>query len=170
MCDRVELCDFLVSDSSVHEGLTLSWPAGHICPTYKESFQVHWDNSIPLFLHAAFYFEVSLFRWTSQNAFSHKTSMYKWYCVPLHTVLCNVMLCHWASTSDVSKDCTAFMYGVKQSKNNNHFGKMRVTQVWLIREITTILWKNHELLITNMVSYPRRLDFSGCTAIVALRS
>jgi len=29
--------------------LTLSWPAGHICPTYKESFQVRWDNSIPLF-------------------------------------------------------------------------------------------------------------------------
>ena len=32
---------------------TLSWPGGHICPTYKESFQVRWDNSIPLFLHAA---------------------------------------------------------------------------------------------------------------------
>jgi len=26
--------------------LTLLWPAGHICPTYKESFQVCWDNSI----------------------------------------------------------------------------------------------------------------------------
>jgi hypothetical protein len=25
--------------------LTLSWPAGHIGPTYKESFQVHWENS-----------------------------------------------------------------------------------------------------------------------------
>ena len=32
--------------------LTLSWPVGHICPTYKESFQVHWNNSVPLFLHA----------------------------------------------------------------------------------------------------------------------
>jgi len=30
--------------------LTLSWPAGHICPTYKESFQVRWDKSIQLFL------------------------------------------------------------------------------------------------------------------------
>jgi len=28
--------------------LTLLWPAGHICLAYKESFQVHWDNSIPL--------------------------------------------------------------------------------------------------------------------------
>jgi len=53
----------------------------HICPTYKESFQVRWDNSIPLFLHAAIYLEVSLFRWTSQNAFSRETAVYKWYCV-----------------------------------------------------------------------------------------
>ena len=37
--------------------LTLSWPAGHIRPAYKESFQVRWDNSIPLFLHAAIYLE-----------------------------------------------------------------------------------------------------------------
>jgi len=35
--------------------------SGHICPTYKESLQVRWDNSIPLFLHAAIYLEVSLF-------------------------------------------------------------------------------------------------------------
>jgi len=27
----------------------------YICPTYKEFFQVRWDNSIPLFLHAAIY-------------------------------------------------------------------------------------------------------------------
>jgi hypothetical protein len=61
--------------------LTLSRPVGYICSTFKESFQVRWDNSIPLFLHAAIYLEVSLFRWTSQNAFSHETSVYKWYCV-----------------------------------------------------------------------------------------
>ena len=61
--------------------LTLSWPARHMCPTHKESFQVHWDNSIPLFLHASIYLEVSLFHWTSENAFSHETVMYKWYCV-----------------------------------------------------------------------------------------
>jgi len=61
--------------------LTLSWPAGHIRPTYKESFQVRWDNSIPLFLRAAIYLEVSLFRWTSQNAVFHETAAYKWYCV-----------------------------------------------------------------------------------------
>jgi len=63
--------------------LTLSWPAGHtrICPSYKESFQVRWDNSIPIFLRAAIYLEVSLFRWTSQNAFFRETAEYKWYCV-----------------------------------------------------------------------------------------
>ena len=54
---------------------------GHICPTYKESFQVRWDNGIPLFLHAVIYLEVSLFRWTSQNAFFRVTAVYKWYCV-----------------------------------------------------------------------------------------
>jgi len=56
--------------------LTLSWPAGHIFPTYKESFQVSLDNSSPLFLHVAIYLEVSLFRWTSQNAFSRETAVY----------------------------------------------------------------------------------------------
>jgi hypothetical protein len=61
--------------------LHVSWPAGHICPTYKEYFQVRWDNSIPLFLHAAIYLEEFLFRWTSQNAFSCETAVYKWYCV-----------------------------------------------------------------------------------------
>ena len=71
--------------------LTLSWPEGHICPTFKESFQVRWDKSIPLFLHAAIYLEVSLFRWTSQNAFSRQTALYEWYSVhcciaALHTV------------------------------------------------------------------------------------
>jgi hypothetical protein len=66
--------------------LTLSWPAGHMCPTYKESFQVHCDNSIPLFLHAVIYLEVSLFRWTSQNAFSRETAVYKWYCVQVSFV------------------------------------------------------------------------------------
>jgi len=61
--------------------LTLSWPAGHMSPTYKESFQVRWDNSTPLFLHAAIYLEVSLFCWTTQYSFSSKTAVYKWYCV-----------------------------------------------------------------------------------------
>jgi hypothetical protein len=36
--------------------------SGTYISTYKESFQVRWDNSIPLFLHAAIYLEVSLFR------------------------------------------------------------------------------------------------------------
>ena len=47
----------------------------------RRAFQVRWDNSIPLFLHAAIYLGVSLFRWTSQNAFSRETAVYKWYCV-----------------------------------------------------------------------------------------
>jgi len=64
---------------------------GHISPTYKESFQVCWVNSIPLFLLAAIYLEASVFRWTSQNAFSLETALYKWYRVQccyaaLHTV------------------------------------------------------------------------------------
>jgi len=47
---------------------------------------------MPLFLHAAIYREVSVFRWTSQNAFSRETAVYKWYCVQccyaaLHTAL-----------------------------------------------------------------------------------
>ena len=54
------------------------------CPTYKESFQVRWDNSIPLFLHASIYLEVSLFRWTSQNAFSHVQMI---LCAMLHAAL-----------------------------------------------------------------------------------
>ena len=75
----------------VFPSLTLSWSAGHICPTYKESFQVRWDKNIPLSVHAAIYLEVPLFRWTSQNAFSRETTLYKWYCVQcciaaLHTV------------------------------------------------------------------------------------
>jgi hypothetical protein len=36
--------------------------SGMYMSTYKESFQVRWDNSIPLFLHAAIYLDVSLFR------------------------------------------------------------------------------------------------------------
>jgi len=71
--------------------LTLSWPAGHICPTYKESFQVRWHKSIPIFLHAAIYLEVSLFRWTSQNAFSRDTAVCKWYCV--HSIICIRLFC-----------------------------------------------------------------------------
>ena len=80
-----------VYDSVISHTLTLSWPAVHTCPTDKESFQVCWDNSIPLFLHAAVYLVVSVFHWTSQNAFSRERAVYEWYCVQcciaaLHTV------------------------------------------------------------------------------------
>jgi hypothetical protein len=74
-----------VKSLSLTEGcigrLSLSWPAGQICPTYKGSFQVRWDNSIALFLYAVIQLKVYLFRWTSQNAFSRETAVYKWYCV-----------------------------------------------------------------------------------------
>ena len=74
--------------------LTLLWPAGHTCPTYKEALQVRWDNSIPLFLHAVIYLEVSLFHWTSQNAFSRETSVYKWYCCAmLHSSIAHSIIC-----------------------------------------------------------------------------
>ena len=65
---------------------------------YKESFQVHWDNSIPLFLHAGIYLEVSLFCWTSQNAFSHETAVYKWMEKKWDTVIpvnLKKTLCKW---------------------------------------------------------------------------
>jgi hypothetical protein len=80
--------------------LTLSWPAGHIFSTYKESFQVRWGNSIPLFLHAAIYLEIYIFRRTSQNEFSRETAVYKWYCVQccvaaLHTV--SFVIISWKS-------------------------------------------------------------------------
>ena len=75
--------------------LTLSWTAGHICPTYKEPFQVRWDKGIPLFLHVAIYHEVSLFRWTIQNAFSRETAvLYKWYCVQCCMQHCTQALQH----------------------------------------------------------------------------
>jgi hypothetical protein len=61
--------------------LTLSWPAGHICSTYKMSLQVRWDTSNPFLLHAAIYLELSLLRETSQNAFSRATTVYIRYCV-----------------------------------------------------------------------------------------
>jgi hypothetical protein len=80
-CHMVPTLPTFVHQITDTEGLTLSWPAGHLCPTYKESFQVHWDNSISLFLHAATYLEVSLFRWTSRNAFPRETAVYKWYCM-----------------------------------------------------------------------------------------
>jgi hypothetical protein len=43
-----------------------------------------WDNSIPLFLHAAIHLKVSLFHWTSQNAFSHVQMI---LCAMLHAAL-----------------------------------------------------------------------------------
>ena len=79
--------------------LTLSWPAGHTCLTHKESFQVRWDNSIPIFLHAAIFLEVSLFRWTSQNAFSRVQMI---LFAMLHSALQTVSFVHGKMHSDWS--------------------------------------------------------------------
>jgi hypothetical protein len=68
-----------------------SWPAGHICPSYKEFFQVRWDNNILLLLNAAIYLEVSLFRWISQNAFSRETAVYKWYII--YRIVSYIIIC-----------------------------------------------------------------------------
>jgi len=91
----------------VNGDLTLSWPAGHMCPTYKESFQVRWDNSIPLFLHAAIYLEVSLVRWTSQNAFPRETAVYKWYLEPVW------VCCGWRTppTAHSNRFQVSFVHG-----------------------------------------------------------
>jgi hypothetical protein len=88
--------------SNPNEDVNLSWEVTQdknlpfrdqrdIFQTYKESFQVRWDNSIPLFLHAAVYLEVSLLRWIIQNVFPRETALYKRYRVQcyvaaLHTV------------------------------------------------------------------------------------
>jgi hypothetical protein len=85
--------------------LTVSWPAGHTCPTNKEFFQVRWDNSNPLFLHAAIYLEVSLFRWTSQNAFFTRNSTVQMIlCAMLHSSIAHRSFVHrcfaWKMYSD----------------------------------------------------------------------
>ena len=77
-----------------HMFLTLSWPAGHTRPTYKESFQVRWDNGIPLFLDVAIYLEVSLFRWTGQNAFFPRNRRVQMIlCAMLHSSIAHSIIC-----------------------------------------------------------------------------
>ena len=66
--------------------LTLSWPAGRICPTYEESFfEVRWDNSIPLFLHAAIYLEVSIPLNQSECIFPRNSHVQMILCAKLHS-------------------------------------------------------------------------------------
>ena len=69
---------------------------GHICPTLKESFQVRWDNGIPLFLHSAICLEVSLFRWTSQCIFPRNSRVQMILCAMLHgiahSIICRLLL------------------------------------------------------------------------------
>ena len=77
-----------VAYATTSMALGIIWPHK---PRHYAKVGIHWDNSIPLFLHDAIYLEVSLFRWTSRNALSRETAVYKWYCVQccyaaLHTV------------------------------------------------------------------------------------
>ena len=86
--------------------LTLSWPTGHIRPTYKGSFQVCWGNSIPLLLHAAVYLEVSLFHWNSQDAFSREIAMLQMIqCAVLHAALHTVSFVTWLFRGKMHPDC-----------------------------------------------------------------
>jgi len=102
--------------NSGFKGLTLSWPTGHIYPTYKESFQVHWDNSIPLSLHAAIYLEVSLFRWTNQNAFSPRNSRVQMIlCAMLHSSIAHIIICTRHSSIAHSIICTLLFRGEMHS-------------------------------------------------------
>jgi len=77
-----------------------------LCPTYKESFQVPWDNSIPLFLHAAIYLEVPLFRWTSQNVF------------PAKQLRTNDTVCNAACNIAHSIICTQYHLNAAVSREN----------------------------------------------------
>ena len=58
--------------------------------SHKESFQIRWDNSVPLLLHAAIHLEVSLFSWTSQNAFSRVQMT---LCAMLHSSIAHSIVC-----------------------------------------------------------------------------
>jgi len=63
--------------------------------SHLQSFQVRWDNSIPLLLHAAIYLEVSLFRWTSQNAFPRVQMILcaMLLCSIAHSIICTRLFC-----------------------------------------------------------------------------
>jgi len=101
------------------ETLTISWPAGHICPTYKESFQVRWDNSIPLFLHAAIYLEVSLFRWTSQNAYCVQCCMQ--HCTQYHGCFAGKCILTGSTMHTVCNAACSIAHGITAVSQENAF-------------------------------------------------
>jgi len=72
-------------------GLKRLFISGTYTSYLQRVFSIRWDNSIPLFLHAAIYFEVSLFCWTSQNAFSRVQMI---LCAMLHAALHTVSFVH----------------------------------------------------------------------------
>jgi len=66
-----------------------------ICPTYKEYFQVHWDNSIPLLLHAAIYLEVSLFQLNQSECIFPRNSrtVQMTLCAKLQSSIAHSIIC-----------------------------------------------------------------------------
>ena len=73
--------------------LTLSWPAGHISPTYKECFQVCWGIRIPLFLpccHLPWSISITLNQ--SECIFPRNSRVQMILCVMLRAALHTVSL------------------------------------------------------------------------------
>jgi len=81
--------------------VNLLWPAGHICPTYKESFQVRWDNSIPFFspcCHLPWSISIPLNQ--SECIFPRNSCVQMILCAMLHAALHTVSFVHGKMHSD----------------------------------------------------------------------
>jgi hypothetical protein len=88
-----------------HVTLTLLWPVGHICPTYRESFQVCWDNSIPLFFpccHLPWSISIPLNQ--SECIFPQNSHLQMILCAMLHAPLHTVFAKHVEQFPDKT-DC-----------------------------------------------------------------
>jgi hypothetical protein len=60
------------------------------------------------------------------------------------------MLCYWASSSDILKDCSAFIYTVKQSKNFDPDD-----------DGTTVFRNTGNHSLNNTASQPRQPEYSS---------
>ena len=115
-----------------------SWPAGHKCPSYKGSFQVRWDKSIPLFLHAAIYlkylYSIEPVRMhfpvkqpcTNDTVCNAVSAVHKWYCVQCCISRAQMILCamlHQPCTNDIvcnaaMQHCTQYHLYMAVSREN----------------------------------------------------
>ena len=73
--------------------LILSWPAGHICPTYKESFQVRWGNSVPLFPCCHLPWSISIPLNQSECIFPRNSCVQMILCAMLHSSIAHNIIC-----------------------------------------------------------------------------